>query len=199
MKAVVAETSDATIRKALIAELSLEIAGGDLPLLVEELGLCQGEARVDVAVFNGSLHGYEIKSDIDTLDRLEGQQVIYSKTLDFVTLVIGNSHACKLSGKIPSWWGVSVARQCGELVVIEQDRESRPNPSVDPFSLVQLLWRDEALSILRDRQLHRGVASKPRQEVWARMAETIPLVELKNLVHNTLKNRSDWRSASQLL
>jgi len=39
-------------------------------LIVEELGLCQGIARVDLAVVNGSVHRYEIKSESDTLTRL---------------------------------------------------------------------------------------------------------------------------------
>ena len=34
---------------------------------VEELGVCRGRVRVDVAVVNGTLHGYEIKSDRDSL------------------------------------------------------------------------------------------------------------------------------------
>ena len=36
-------------------------------LVVDELGLCQGRARIDLAVVNSSLHGYEIKSERDTL------------------------------------------------------------------------------------------------------------------------------------
>ena len=33
------------------------------PLLIHELGVCAGLARVDIALVNGSLHGFEIKSE----------------------------------------------------------------------------------------------------------------------------------------
>ena len=39
-------------------------------VFLEELGLCQGDARVDYAVINGAMNGYEIKSDRDKLVRL---------------------------------------------------------------------------------------------------------------------------------
>lgn len=46
-------------------------------LVVEELGLFHGASRVDLAVVGRSLHGYEIKSDRDSLDRLEQQAADY--------------------------------------------------------------------------------------------------------------------------
>ena len=35
--------------------------------IVEELGLSEGAFKIDIAVINGSLIGYEIKSEEDTL------------------------------------------------------------------------------------------------------------------------------------
>ena len=48
-------------------------------VVIEELGLCRGQVRVDVAVVNGLLHGYEIKSDRDSLRRLGVQVEVYGK------------------------------------------------------------------------------------------------------------------------
>ena len=61
-------------------------------LIVEELGIRQGAARVDVAVVNGSLHGYEIKSARDTLERLPKQSELYSSVFDTITLVTAENH-----------------------------------------------------------------------------------------------------------
>lgn len=36
--------------------------------VIEELAVCDGDARVDVAVANDRLCGYEIKSDADTVN-----------------------------------------------------------------------------------------------------------------------------------
>jgi hypothetical protein len=49
--------------------------------MLDEFGLEHGEVRVDVAVINGELHGYEIKSERDTLERLPRQVKAYSAVL----------------------------------------------------------------------------------------------------------------------
>lgn len=43
-----------------------------------ELGLDFGAARMNVAVLNGILHRYEIKSDLDTLYRMSRQTEYYN-------------------------------------------------------------------------------------------------------------------------
>ncbi|WP_300554835.1 sce7726 family protein, partial [Desulfovibrio sp.] len=82
---------DQEIRAALHeTELKKFYENGDL--ILDELGVCSGASRVDVAVINGALHGYEIKSDQDTLDRLPQQILSYSRVLDRVTLVACDNH-----------------------------------------------------------------------------------------------------------
>lgn len=51
---------DNDIRVTLIDELNRINAQHDYRI-IEELAVCDGEARVDVAVANGRLCGYEIK------------------------------------------------------------------------------------------------------------------------------------------
>src|SRR5262249_26817602 len=79
---------DSGIRPGLRSWLRLKHADESDTVLIEELGLCRGRVRVDVAVVNGLLHGYEIKSDRDSLRRLAGQVEVYGKVLDRATLVI---------------------------------------------------------------------------------------------------------------
>ncbi|WP_052770006.1 sce7726 family protein [Paenibacillus sp. IHB B 3415] len=51
-------------------------------IVVDELDVCFGSARVDVAVINGRLHGFEIKSESDNLDRLPSQIEFYSRVFE---------------------------------------------------------------------------------------------------------------------
>ena len=81
--------ADPDIRAVLKSRLQAKHALEPDTVVVEELGLCQGQVRVDMAVVNGVLHGYEIKSDCDTLRRLPNQVVAYGKVLDRATLVVG--------------------------------------------------------------------------------------------------------------
>src|SRR5688572_30584359 len=78
----------------------------DETLFIDELGLCQGNARIDLAVVNGSLSGYEIKSECDTLQRLPHQIEVYSRALDYITIVASETHIDKIIVLIPEWWGV---------------------------------------------------------------------------------------------
>src|SRR5215211_7159088 len=100
---------DIDIRATLWRELRCAHRHEPDTIVLDELGLCQGSARVDVAVVNGFITGYEIKSERDTLARLPAQQEIYSKALDSVTIIVGASHAEKVVELIPSWWGITEA------------------------------------------------------------------------------------------
>lgn len=185
---------DRDIRFALREQLELEHASerGNT-LILDELGLCQGVSRIDMAVVNGAITGYEIKSPADNLNRLPQQQEIYSKTLDKVIIVAGEAHVEHVFELVPDWWGISVPIVVNDAVVFSTIREATTNQGVDAFSVAQLLWRDEALEELKERGLARGVLSKPRAAVWNRLAESLPLQELKAVVRDKLKSRTNWR------
>jgi hypothetical protein len=185
---------DIDIRQALLADARLH-ATEPGTRVVPELGLCQGIARVDLAVVNGSLHGYEIKSEHDTLVRLPGQIEVYSRVLDFVTIVTGPSHAENIKKNVPSWWGIWAARYYAAEIRLEIVREPKQNRKVSSFALAQLLWRAEALQVLADRGLADGVRSKNRSQLWHRLAADLTTEELGKVVREQLKRRAaGWRA-----
>ncbi|MFI7163736.1 sce7726 family protein [Rhodococcus erythropolis] len=186
---------DIDVRMALHAKLAVDHADEmDDTLVVDELGLC-GEVRVDVAVINGALTGFELKSARDNLKRLPKQVEIYSQVLDFAELVVADNHQKEAIAIIPKWWGVTVALASkGDGVRLEAVREPRMNRSIDTRSLAQLLWRDEALEELEIRAADRGVRSKPRWAVWGRLTEVVEVDELRDVVRNRLKTRATWRA-----
>ncbi|MGC2475829.1 MAG: sce7726 family protein [Candidatus Sulfotelmatobacter sp.] len=188
---------DIDIRRRLRVDERLHPCDPDTRI-VEELGLCQGVARVDLAVVNGTIHGYEIKSERDTLTRLPGQAEIYNRVLDYVTVVTAPMHADNVRKAVPEWWGVwAVVSDNGE-VRLEELRESGRNSEVNPFALAQLLWRDEALQVLIDRDLAVGMRSKSRKEIWQRLASELTLEEIGSTVRACVKSRgADWRVVLQ--
>jgi hypothetical protein len=188
---------DRHIREPLLALFQKEKKREDGYLVVEELGLCQGNARVDIAVINGHIHGYEIKSEKDDLSRLPGQMDIYCKTLDAVTVVTTQKHLDQLQQVIPAWWGITLASETDTGVSLQELKASQQNPSPDATSLVQLLWRDEALLALKKLGLEKGMISKPREAIWNRLTSALTLEELRAVVLETLKQRQYWRADSQ--
>ena len=164
-------------------------------MIVEELGLCRGTVRVDLAVVNGSLKGFEIKSARDTLRRLSAQAATYSRIFDTMTIIVAERHLQGAEALIPRWWGIQVVttNDSSTALTIEQVRRERTNPQVDPKSLVQLLWRPEVLELLNQRNLTKFLKSKPRQVLWDVLAQTVPLLELQQMVRTCLRSRSHWR------
>jgi hypothetical protein len=191
---------DRDIRTALREELKSVYKDDVGTIFIDELGLCTGNARVDMAVVNGSLNGYEIKSERDTLQRLPHQIEIYGKALDQVTIVASGLHIEKIINMVPEWWGITEAYYQDGSVQFKIVRESQTNPNVDPYSLVQLLWRDEALSLLRSIGAEKGMLTKPRRAIWQKLSQSRSVEELGHLVREQLKGRANWRSAqSQML
>lgn len=188
---------DAEIRTLLLQSLHRKYCNDTETLIVEEVGLCQGNARVDIAVINGTIHGFEIKSEKDTLRRLSRQKSIYNKIFDYITIIASSHHLPKIKKQVPKWWGLFEAHyQKGHLKIVKV-RPGQENNDIDSTALVQLLWRDEALEVLKDRNLHKGIVDKPRLILWHRITECLSLNEIREEVRNRIKARQNWRVASQ--
>jgi hypothetical protein len=163
--------------------------------IIDELSLSQGEARVDLAVINGSFGGYEIKSDRDTLTRLPHQLAVYELCFNTVTIVVGSSHVAACRDSVPSWWGIWEAiRRPDETVALEERRRPINNERISPEQVVQLLWRDEVLQALKDLGI-AAPSKATRRDLWKTLvASSSPSVLFKT-VRDRLRARGDWRSA----
>jgi len=167
-------------------------------LILEELGLRHGAARIDVVVVNSILHGFELKSDREALVGLPTKERIYNSLLDRVTLVVGCRHAYKAMQIVPKWWGVKLA-EMGQrgAIYFSEVRGPRKNPSPDILAIAKLLWRDEAVALLEEIGAADGIRSKPRALIYARLAEVVDLDSLRNRIRRQFKLRTDWRSDEQ--
>lgn len=167
--------------------------------VVDELSICMGEARMDIAVINGHLHGYEIKSDLDTLNRLPSQISAYSKTFDYLTIVVGKKHLEDVMEKVPDSWGIMCAsnNKKGQEIKLSIVRKPKKNSNVQSLSLAQLLWKDEIVDILMEKGIKKGL-SKPKPFLWNLLVQNFTTKELSKLVREKLKIRESWR-ADELL
>jgi hypothetical protein len=159
-----------------------------------------GDARVDLAVVNGTIHGYELKSDMDSLYRLREQMRIYNSVLDHMTLVVGKTHLRDAINIIPEWWGVTIAKFASSehTVSFYHIRDAEENPEKDSIAIANLLWREEALEILDEWGVADGLRSKPRSAIYQRLVEILDQNELRAKVRERLFVRGDWRSGAQL-
>ncbi|QTO43335.1 sce7726 family protein [Burkholderia latens] len=167
-------------------------------LVVEELGLEHGACRVDIAVVNGVIHGYELKSDADTLHRLPLQIDAYSRALDKATLVVSERHHAEAAKLLPSWWGIKVSHVGPRGAVhIETERAATMNPDISAFHVAHLLWRDEALAILEAFETDKRVLRGNKRVLYTLLAQHLSLSSLRAQVRDALKRRTNWRHPAQ--
>ncbi|WP_144946208.1 sce7726 family protein [Pseudomonas oryzihabitans] len=194
-----APTRDAQVRDALLKKVIAEHVVLQSSLVIEELGLEHGACRVDVAVVNNSIHGYELKSDSDNLDRLPFQIATYSRSLDKATLVVAEKHLKKSVDLLPDWWGIKVVTTGSRGAVnISTVRPVSYNSSISPFHLAHLLWRPEVEDILRAKGLPEKLLRTNKAGLYKLLVETSKLSELRKYVRDSLKCRTKWRSQTQL-
>lgn len=161
--------------------------------VIDELGICQGASLVDIAVVNGSMWGWEIKSEKDNLKRLPLQMSYYNKVFDYITIVTNENHLNEIKEIVPKYWGVICVKKKKEGFELENLRKPKKNKNVDAFSLVQFLWKEEALEVLEKEGLIKGMKSKPRKLIWRKIAESLELEKINYYVRTYLKNRKNWR------
>jgi hypothetical protein len=163
-------------------------------LVIDELGLNHGKCRADIAVINGHLVGYEIKSNNDSLRRLEEQVKSYNAVFDKVSIVVGDRYIKTIQNYIPEWWGVivSVRGQRG-AVNFDMIREAQTNKNVDPISIARLLWRNEAEEILRQKKLSPRILRQPRETLYEYLVDKLNICEIRKYVREYFKKRKNWR------
>ena len=168
-------------------------------IVIDELGLNHGKCRADIAVINGRFVGYEIKSDSDSLHRLEGQVESYSDVFDKASIVVGDRYINSIQSHIPKWWGVIVSvRGSKGAVNFEIIRKAQKNKSVEPISIAKLLWRNEAIEILQKSEISNKILRQPRSVLYEYIANTLSICELRKSVRDYFKKRKNWRCHESL-
>ena len=146
-----------------------------------------GKSRADVlAIVEGEIIGFEIKSDNDTYARLKRQIKDYEHFCNRCYVVVGESHI-HVSEHIPDYWGIIVvnnenvivdrdAAQCPKVKIFDQldlvDRDAAQCPKVKIFDQLDLLWRNE-LSNIQEKEGLPKLANKRRREIYQRLIRDI--------------------------
>jgi hypothetical protein len=159
---------------------------------VYEFWLPTTNARADVAVIGARIDGFEIKTERDTLKRLPRQTAAYARIFDRCHAVLALRHVDKAMEILPPWWGVLVIETAGmpNFTVV---RVADTNHSVDPETLVRLLWRDEVHAAL----CALGATPDPRagrRRMWDLLLNVLDLDMLKQVVRHALLHRDPARA-----
>ena len=189
-----AAVTESDIRLALRRRLSRYQKLRPGTLVIDELGLAHARSRIDVAVINGYVHGYEIKSARDNLDRLGRQLQVYRQTLQKLTVVTASRHKSRLWDELPSWCGViEVEHGPRHGTKLHLVRSARLNPEVDSVMLAHLLWRQEVLELLTTIGYAPKELRFPRRRLYEMLCERLGPREIAAEIRKVMAHRRAWR------
>ncbi|MDH1333515.1 sce7726 family protein [Comamonas thiooxydans] len=153
---------------------------------VSELFIDAFARRADLVMANGKLSAFEIKSEKDTLDRLDGQLETYLRLFEQVTVVCAERHQAGVEQRVPDGVGVWVLAVDGSLRIL---RKAKTHKQASHQSWLSFLPVDELRSLLAEHGLQR---SGPRDALVMR-ASSIALKHVRQFVLDFFKNRRQER------
>jgi hypothetical protein len=154
-------------------------------VVIDELPIHHHATRADIVVVGEStLDAYEIKSDVDNMQRFEDQHSVYESIFDSVTIVTTGRHHAKAVATIPASVGVITVDGL-QSIVIQREPRSRPQPKIS--DVLGLLTRVELQLICR---LNVLPARDPYRASYAwRIMQGCTHDEVRFLVRETLRSR----------
>jgi len=178
---------DPAIRE-ILKRTELQQYTNNIDKIVEEMKLPVAGARIDMAVINGAFHGYEIKSAVDTLNRLPNQLLAYSNVFDYLTVVTEKRYIEKIKTITPDWVSVAICSDCPDEVEYKVEKEGGINPSKNGFFIAKLLCKEELISVLHKH----GIPFYKSDRVWNMcelLSESLDIDALSASVREILKRR----------
>lgn len=135
---------DKEIRRALISRLSTY----KNCKIFEELTVPSGKARADVVAVNGHVIAYEIKSDYDSIKRLDSQIPEYDKNFEMNYIVVGSKHENSISNYVPHYWGIIVVKRTQKNSIrLSFVRKAKLNPNHSFKDFLSLLSSNDIKKI----------------------------------------------------
>jgi hypothetical protein len=110
-----------------------------------------GNSKADVVILNGTSTVYEIKSERDTLFRLNRQLADYLTVFDRVNVVAGENHTEELLAEIPPQVGIFIISDKNYMSVVREPKSNLGN--IIPGQVFESLQRKEYVSILTSNDI----------------------------------------------
>ena len=176
--------SDPEMREALFAYLDFKYPK---IRVFDEKGI--GDSRADfIAITDGVISGYEIKSDLDSYARLKSQVRDYNKFCDTCYAVVGKSHQKGIVKRIPKFWGILVvSKESGNTEVVEL-RPAEMNPKDITGNKLSLLWMRELRHIVAKNGL-RKYSTLNKRYLLKMLKELVPHARLMQALTDELFER----------
>ncbi|NJI85520.1 sce7726 family protein [Shewanella sp. Iso12] len=154
-------------------------------VLINELPVDNFSRRADLVVANGKLHAFEIKSDADSLTRLEGQIETYITFFDKVTVVCSSKFTSKALSILPSEVEILELSYKNNQKYLKIKRRGKVNKVSDCSYFLSFVDKRSLISFLKSRGLS-CTASSRRKDLY-KIFNKIPKLHWRGFVLDYLK------------
>lgn len=171
------------IRNAIIAAMSRTTAWAN-STFIPEMFIDEFTRRADLVVAGNKLIAFEIKSERDKLDRLDGQLKSYTRFFEQVTVVCAERHLEGIEANSLNEVGIWTIRKDGSI------RKVRKAKNLDQRSMgswLSFLPVDELRKLLK---LHGVKLGRHRYDLLASAAD-IPMKAIRKYVLDYLQRRDE--------
>lgn len=159
-----------------------------------------GECKADYVIFNGTSTAYEIKSERDSLTRLEKQIKDYMKVFANVNVIAGENHIKAIEGLVHEDVGILKLSNRHDLSIspIRAPKESPERTS--PVAIFESIQIKEAKMILKS--LNIDIPDVPNTMMYKELKDRfsrLDPVEVHHGMVNTLKKTRDLMPLKNLV
>lgn len=174
--------TEGEVREILISRLSStsEYVGATF---IFEMFLDNFSRRADLIVVGDKLSVFEIKSDRDTLDRLEGQVNSYVRFFEQVTIVCAKKHLSGVLNVVPETVSIWSVNENGKITIVQRSKTQFLRSQVNWLSFLPV---DELRTLLRKQ----GSNTVGNRSDLLNLAKHIPLDIVREYVLSYLKRRN---------
>lgn len=159
----------------------------DNATLINEMVVANWARRADLAVANGKLHAFEIKSDFDSLKRLDGQLTTFSSRFDKVTVVCSPRFTSDIQKMVNSDIEIIEFISTNENVEFRIIQKGKQKLIKNKLTYCDFLLKTEIKTLLKEHEIiFSSICSRDELE---ELIEKLPLETIRNYVIDTIKNR----------
>lgn len=157
-----------------------------------------GSCKADLVILNGTATVYEIKSERDSLSRLERQLEAYRRVFPSVFVIAGENHVAAVMDLVGSDDGILQLSRRHQIAVVKPavDRPDRLNP----VSIFETLRTDEAKALLAEIGVEvPDVPNTRLHGVLRERFEVLDPITAHSGMIRVLKRKRDLRPLSDLI
>lgn len=125
-------------------------------------------SRLDVGRINGVSYAYEIKTKLDTLNKLQKQISDYSQVFEYVTAVIDFRHLKKAKEILPEFCGIEIYNMDSEFCNFETERCAEISPLINTEMQLKTLLSKDLEYILKCNSSEKIPLKRKNRELLVR-------------------------------